>query len=561
MTDPWDATAPGVTPDAAPGAPPSTMPVEPDYLRAEPGLRSWLTTHDHKRIAIMFLIVTTLSLMLGGTFAMLLRTKLLTPGPAFIEPVTYNRLFTLHGVVMVFMFMVPVIPAVFGNFVLPMMVGAKDLAFPRVNLASFYVYLAGAALTLWGMIHGGADTGWTFYAPYSTTSPTDVAPIAIGVFVLGVSSIMTGLNFIATTHMLRRRGLRWMGLPIFVWSIYATSVIQVIATPVLGLAVTLVALDHALHMGIFDPAVGGDPVLFQHLFWFYSHPAVYIMILPAMGVIGEIVPTFAKKQPFSYNALAFSALGIAFIGFLTWGHHLFVAGISQFDAAIFGVMSMFVAIFSAIKVFTWIGTLYRGSITFNTPMLYFFVFVYLFAFGGMTGIAVATTSLDVPWHDTYFVIAHFHFIMIGGTLTAFLAAIHYWFPKMFGRMYPERWGLVSAALVFAGFNLTFVPQFLLGNAGMPRRYYSYPARFHVLNVMSTLGAYLLGASLLLTLAYLVVSLRWGKRAPANPWGSRSFEWRSPSPPPVHNFVVPFDPAQGSYAYDQPPPDEVPPVSA
>jgi cytochrome c oxidase subunit 1 len=533
--------------------------VEPDYLHAGRGIRSWLTTSDHKRIAIMFLVATTLSLMLGGTFAMLLRTKLLTPGPGFIEPLTYNRLFTLHGVVMVFMFMIPAIPAVFGNFALPMMLGAKDLAFPRINLASFYVYLSGAALALWGMIHGGADTGWTFYAPYSTTTPTDVAPVALGVFVLGVSSIMTGLNFIATTHMLRRKGLRWHDMPIFVWAIYATSIIQVIATPVLGLAVSLVAIDHALHMGIFDPALGGDPVLFEHLFWFYSHPAVYIMILPAMGVIAEVVPTFAKKHQFSYKALAYSSLGIAFVGFLTWGHHLFVAGISQFDAAIFGVMSMFVAIFSAIKVFTWIGTLYRGSITFNTPMLYFFAFVYLFAFGGMTGIAVATTSLDVHWHDTYFVIAHFHFIMIGGTLTAFLAALHYWFPKMFGRMYPERWGLVSAALVFAGFNLTFVPQFLLGNAGMPRRYYAYPDRFHVLNVMSTLGAYLLGAALILTLVYLLVSLRWGKPAPANPWASRGFEWRSPSPPPVHNFVVPFDPAHGCYAYDRPPPGEVPPV--
>jgi cytochrome c oxidase subunit 1 len=561
MTDD-PATAPDVPsrPDS-PAAQAATQPVGPhDYLRAASGIRSWLLTSDHKRISIMFLVATIGALMLGGAFAMVLRTKLLTPGPGFIEPLTYNRMFTLHGVVMVFMFMIPAIPAVFGNFVLPMMLGAKDLAFPRLNLASFYVYLSGAALTLWGMVHGGADTGWTFYAPYATSSPTDVAPVAIGVFVLGVSSIMTGLNFIATTHMLRAPGVRWFGMPIFVWTIYATSIIQVIATPVLGLAVILVALDHALKMGIFDPALGGDPVLFEHLFWFYSHPAVYIMILPAMGVISEVVPTFSKKHQFSYNALAISSLGIAFVGFLTWGHHMFVAGISQFDAAIFGVMSMFVAIFSAIKVVTWIGTLYRGSITFNTPMLYFFAFIYLFAFGGMTGIAVATTSLDIHWHDTYFVVAHFHFIMIGGTLTAFLAAIHYWYPKMFGRMYPERWGLVSAALVFAGFNLTFVPQFLLGNAGMPRRYYSYPARYHVLNVMSTLGAYLLGAALILTLVYLVVSLRWGARAPANPWGSRGFEWRSPSPPPVHNFVVPFDPSEGPYAYDQPPPAEVPRAS-
>ena len=529
---------------------------EPDYLHARSGIRSWLLTTDHKRIALMFFVATTLAVMLGGTFAMLLRTKLLIPGPGIMEPITYNRLFTLHGVVMVFMFMIPAIPAVFGNFFLPMMLGAKDLAFPRINLASFYVYIFGATLTLWGMIHGGADTGWTFYAPYATISPTDVAPIALGVFVLGVSSIMTGLNFIATTHMLRREGLKWHGMPIFVWTLYATSIIQVIATPVLGLSVILVALDHALKMGMFDPALGGDPVLFEHLFWFYSHPAVYIMILPAMGVVAEIVPTFARKNQFSYNALAYSSLGIAFIGFLTWGHHLFVAGISQLDAALFGLMSMFVAIFSAIKVFTWVGTLYRGSISLKTPLLYVFAFIYLFAFGGMTGIAVATTSLDVHWHDTYFVIAHFHFIMIGGTLTAFLGAVHYWFPKMFGRMYPEKLGVVSAVLVFGGFNLTFVPQFLLGNAGMPRRYATYPVRFHALNVLSTIGAYTLGAALLLTLTYLVVSLFRGKRAPANPWGSRAFEWRTPSPPPEHNFEVPFDPAHGPYSYDEPDPTEL-----
>lgn len=532
-----------------------------DYLRAERGIASWLTTTDHKRIALMYLVVVTLALMLGGAFAMALRTKLLIPGPGMFSPLAYNRLFTLHGVTMVFIFMIPSIPAVFGNFFLPMMIGAKDVAFPRLNLASFYVYVAGAALTLWGMVHGGADTGWTFYAPYATASPTDVAPIAVGVFVLGVSSIMTGLNFIATTHMLRCKGLGWFGMPIFVWAIYSTSVIQVLATPVLGLSVLLVALDHAFHMGMFDPALGGDPVLFEHLFWFYSHPAVYIMILPAMGVIAEVVPTFAKKNLLSYKALAYSSLGIAFVGFATWGHHLFVAGISQFDAAIFGLLSMCVAVFSAVKVFTWVGTLYRGSITFNTPMLYFFTFVYLFVFGGMTGVAVATTSLDVHWHDTYFVIAHFHFIMVGGTVSAFLGAIHYWYPKMFGRMYPERLGLLSAALIFVGFNLTFFPQFLLGNAGMPRRYYSYPARYHVLNVVSTAGAYLLGVALLITLIYLVISLGYGSRAPRNPWGSRSFEWRSPSPPPVHNFEIPFDPRHGAYAYHEPIPNDIPPVSA
>jgi cytochrome c oxidase subunit 1 len=521
-----------------------------DYLRHGGGLRGWLLTTDHKRIAIMFAVATTLAMMLGGTFALLLRTKLLFPGPAVFEPLTYNRLFTLHGVTMVFLFMIPAIPTIFGNFFLPMMIGAKDLAFPRLNLASFYVYLAGAGLALWGMVHGGADTGWTFYAPYATASPTDVAPIAIGIFIIGLSSIMTGLNFIVTTHMLRQRGLGWMRLPAFVWAIYATSIIQVLATPVLGLSVILVALDHALHMGLFDPALGGDPVLFEHLFWFYSHPAVYIMILPAMGVVSEIIPTFAHKNLLSYRAIAYSSLGIAFVGFLTWGHHLFVAGISQLDAAIFGLGSMLVAIFSAIKVFTWVGTLYRGSIAIRTPLIYVFIFIYLFIFGGMTGVAVATTSLDVHWHDTYFVVAHFHFIMVGGTLTGFLGAIHYWFPKMFGRRYPERLGLLGAGLVGLGFNLTFVPQFLLGNGGMPRRYYAYPPRYHTLNVISSIGAYVLGAALLLILAYLIWSLRRGARASANPWDSRSFEWRTPSPPPVENFTTELDPSVDAYAYDQ-----------
>ncbi|HEY0255742.1 MAG TPA: cbb3-type cytochrome c oxidase subunit I [Kofleriaceae bacterium] len=513
----------------------------PGYLREPAGIRGWLTTTDHRRIALMYFVGTTLAMMLGGAFAMVLRTKLLIPGPGIVEPLTYNRLFTLHGVVMVWMFMIPAIPAIFGNALLPSMVGSDDLAFPRLNLASFYVYLAGSAMVLWGMVHSGADTGWTFYAPYSTTSPTDLVPITLGIFVLGISSIMTGINFIATTHLLRKKGMSWMQLPIFVWTLYATSLILVIATPVLGLSVILVALDHGLQMGLFDPAVGGDPVLFQHLFWFYSHPAVYIMILPAMGVVAEVIPTFARKNLLSYRALVYSSLGIAFVGFLTWGHHMFVAGISQLEAALFGGLSMFVAVFSAIKVFTWVGTLYKGAIRLSAPMLYVFAFIYLFAFGGMTGIAVATTSLDVHWHDTYFVVAHFHFIMIGGTLCAFLAAVHYWFPKMFGRCYPEKLGMLSAILVFGGFNLTFVPQFLLGNAGMPRRYYTYPAQYHTLHVISTIGAYVLGASLLLTLGYLIVSLFKGKQAGPNPWDSLGFEWREE-----------LDPSRGAYAYDEEP---------
>jgi cytochrome c oxidase subunit 1 len=522
-----------------------------DYLRAERGLRSWLLTRDHKRIALMFLGGTSLSLALGGVFAMLLRLELLTPERTLMSAGTYNRMFTLHGIVMVFMFMIPSIPTVFGNFFLPIMIGAKDVAFPRLNLASFYVYLLGSTLALVAMVQGGVDSGWTFYTPYSTTSPSAVTPVAFGIFVLGISSIMTGLNFIVTVHTLRAPGLSWHRMPLFVWAIYATSIIQVLATPVLGMSLLLVAADRLFQMGIFDPVLGGDPLLFQHLFWFYSHPAVYIMILPAMGVISEIVCTFSHSRPASYRAIAYSSLGIAFVGFLTWGHHMFVAGISLLDAGIFGILSMLTALFSAIKVVTWTATLRRGQTSFETPMLYFFWFLFLFVFGGMTGVAVATSSLDVHWHDTYFVVAHFHFIMVGGTLTGYIAALHYWFPKMFGRMYSERWGMVSSITVFTGFFFTFMPQFLLGNAGMPRRYYSYPEQYQWLNVLSTAGASILAGGLVLTLIYLGVALFRGARAPDNPWHSRSYEWLAPTPPPQHNFPEPPEFEHGPYDFHVP----------
>lgn len=522
-----------------------------DYLTAETTLRSWLLTRDHKRIALMFLVATALSLLLGGIFALLLRVELLTPDRTIMGPNMYNRMFTLHGIVMVFMFMIPAIPTVFGNFLMPLMLGAKDVAFPRLNLASFYVYVAGSALALAAMVYGGADMGWTFYTPFSTTTPSSVTLVGLGVFVLGLSSIMTGLNFIVTVHTLRAKDLTWHKLPLFVWSIYATSIIQVLATPVLGMTLLLVVLDRWLALGIFDPSVGGDPVLFQHLFWFYSHPAVYIMILPAMAVISEVVCTFSRNRPASYRAIAYSSLGIAFIGFLTWGHHMFVSGMSLFDSGVFGILSMFVALFSAIKVFTWTATLRRGSISFETPMLYFFWFLFLFVFGGMTGVATATSSLDVHWHDTYFIVAHFHFIMVGGTLTAYLAALHYWFPKMFGRRYPERWGMVASITVFTGFFFTFMPQFLLGNAGMPRRYWSYPQKYQWLNVLSTAGASVLAAGMLLTLTYLVVSLFGRPRHERNPWGSRSYEWLSESPPPPHNFREQPSMQRGPYDFDQP----------
>jgi cytochrome c oxidase subunit I len=524
------------------------------YL-TERGFRSWLLTRDHKRIGVMFLVGVSLSLFLGGLYAMFLRFELLSPGAILVTEETYNRFFTIHGVVMIFLFMVPSIPTVFGNFFLPIQIGARELAFPTLNLISFYVYLLGAFVTLSGMFIGGTDTGWTFYVPYASENAGSVVPVLIGVFILGISNIMTGINFIATLHTMRARGLTWNMVPLFSWAIYGTSIIQVLATPVLGMSLLLVAADAWFLLGIFNPDQGGDPILYQHLFWFYSHPAVYIMILPAMGVMSETVSTFSQEAPLSYRAIVLSTLGIAFVGFLTWGHHMFTSGMSMFDAAAFGLLSMFVAIFSAIKVFTWVGTMSGGSVDVKTPFLYFMAFIYLFVFGGMTGVAVATMSLDIHWHDTYFVVAHFHFIMVGGTVTGFLAALHYWFPKMTGRMYPERLGMAMAVLVFLGFNLTFVPQFLLGNAGMPRRYHHYPPEYQTLHVISSGGAVLLGVAFLVVLVYLLWALRRGPKTSANPWLSASYEWSTTSPPHKHNFARSPTFVTGPYDYGEIPPEE------
>jgi cytochrome c oxidase subunit 1 len=509
---------------------------ERNYLVQRRGLRSWVFTLDHKRIGVIYLVLTSLGFLLGGIYAMLLRIELLTPGPTIMDAMSYNKTFTLHGVVMIFLFMIPAIPGIFGNFFIPLMIGARDVAFPRLNLFSVYLYLLGAGIALYGMIHGGADTGWTFYTPYSTTTITKVWPILLGAFVLGMGSIVTGLNFIVTIHTLRAPGITWMKMPLFIWALYATSVIQVLATPVLGITLLLTAVENVFGFGIFDPARGGDPILFQHMFWFYSHPAVYIMILPAMGAITEVLCAFARKNIFGYKAVAFSSLGIAFVGFFTWGHHLFTSGQSTVDAGIFGVLSMFVGIFTAIKVFNWTATLYKGSVSFQTPFAYVVAFIFFLIFGGMTGVALATVSLDVHWQDTYYVVAHFHFIMVGGTVTGFLAALHYWWPKITGKTYSEKWGLVAAVFIFLGFNFTFIPQFLLGNSGMPRRYYSYPERFWPLNVASSAGSSVLALGFLMVAAYLLLSLKYGKPAGPNPWGSRGYEWNTLSPPPEENFL-------------------------
>jgi len=521
----------------------------PNYLNAEYGWKSWLFTKDHKRIAVLYLISISVMFALGGVFAMLIRLELLTPQGDLVNSDTYNKFFTMHGVTMIFFFLIPSIPATLGNFFVPMMIGAKDLAFPRINLLSWYIYIAGALFALAAIVMGGVDTGWTFYTPFSTTySNTFVITAAVGVFIAGFSSILTGLNFIVTIHKMRAPGMTWGRLPLFVWANYATSLIQVLGTPVVAITLALVALERAFHIGIFDPAIGGDPILFQHMFWFYSHPAVYIMILPGMGVISELITCFSRKGVFGYSFIAGSSLGIAIIGFLVWGHHMFVTGMSMYAGLYFSLLTMLVAVPSAIKVFNWTATMFRGSISYETPMLYAFGFIGLFTIGGLTGLFLGTLGLDVHLTDTYFVVAHFHYVMVGGMVVAYLGGLHFWWPKITGKMYPEGWGKFSALLVFAGFNLTFFPQFIAGYLGQPRRYHAYAPEFQVLNVMSTAGASVLGLGFIIPLIYFLWSLKYGKKAGNNPWGAKGLEWETTSPPPTYNFETTPIVTEEAYAY-------------
>jgi cytochrome c oxidase subunit 1 len=516
------------------------------YLNEGYGVKSWLLTIDHKRIALLYLASVTLFFFIGGFFAVLIRLNLLTPEGSLVTAETYNKLFTMHGITMVFFFLIPSIPAVLGNFLIPMMIGARDLAFPRLNLLSWYIFNLGGAFTLYAALSGGVDTGWTFYTPYSSAfANTHVVATVIGIFITGFSSILTGLNFIVTIHTMRAPGMTWFRLPLFVWTHYATSFIMVLGTPVIAITLALVGLERIFHLGFFNPAYGGDPLLFQHLFWFYSHPAVYIMVLPAMGVTTEIIGTFARKRLFGYGFVAAASLGIAVLGFFVWAHHMFVAGQSVYSALFFSFLSFAVAIPSAVKVFNWMGTLYKGSISYDTPMLYALGFIGLFVIGGLTGLMLATLGLDVHVHDTYFVIAHFHYIMVGGAVMGYLGGLHFWWPKITGRMYPEVLAKFAALVLFVGFNLTFLPQFVLGYLGMPRRYHSYPPEFQVFNVMSTAGASILAIGYLLPMIYFVWSMRYGPVAGPNPWPATGLEWTTSSPPPPENFeetpVVTWEP--------------------
>jgi cytochrome c oxidase subunit I len=498
------------------------------------GIWSWLTTVDHKRIGIMYLITTMIFFTAGGIFALLVRLELMAPGALF-DPDLYNKFFTFHGSIMVFLFIIPIIPAGLGNFFLPIMIGAKDVAFPRLNLASYYIFIAGALCILATLFTGGLDTGWTFYTPYSIKTSGAVVWATLGVFIAGFSSILTGLNFIVTIHKLRAPGMTFHRLPLFLWAIYSTAIIQVLATPVIGITTALLAMERVLGIGIFDPAIGGDPVLFQHFFWFYSHPAVYIMILPGMGIISEIITVFSRKHIFGYEAIAYSSLAIAAISFVVWGHHMFTSSQSPLANFLFSFITMFVAVPTAIKVFNWTATLYKGSIWLATPMLYALCFLFLFTIGGLTGLFLAALSVDVHLHDTYFVVAHFHYVMMGGTVMGLLGGLHYWWPKMVGRMYPEKWGQVTAIIIFVGFNVTFFTQFFLGNQGMPRRYHDYLPEYANLNLVSTIGSWFIGAGFLIMFIYFIWSLFKGEKAPDNPWGGKTMEWQISSPPIEHNF--------------------------
>jgi len=501
------------------------------------GIFAWIFSTDHKRIGLLYLFSILLFFSVAVFFGFLMRLKLIAPGFTLMKPQMYNAIFTLHGIIQIFLVVIPAIPAIFGNFFLPIQIGARDMAFPRLNLFSWWLYASGAVIVFLSLFTGGGpvDTGWTFYAPYSLRTPVNVPLAVFGVFILGMSSVLTGVNLVTTSHRLRAPGLAWFRLPLFVWGVYATAWVQILATPVIGITLVLIMLERYFGVGVFDPAKGGDPLLYQHLFWIYSHPAVYIMILPAMGVISEVIPVFARKNIYGYKAIAFSSIAIASVGSLVWGHHMFVSGQSDFASLIFSLLTFLVAVPSAIKVFNWVATLYKGSIDLKPPLLFALTFIFLFSIGGLTGLFQGALAVNMHLHDTYWIVGHFHYIIFGGMGFGFLAAIHYWFPKMFGRMYDCKRAAWAWLILFIGFNVLYFPMLILGWEGMPRRYYDYPPQFHTLHLISTIGSWILIAGLIWIFFNLFQALWKGERAGDNPWGGGTLEWQISSPPPAENF--------------------------
>ncbi len=516
------------------------------------GIRGWIFSTDHKRIGLLYLGSMSVFFLTALTLGVLMRLEMLSPGKTIVEPQTYNTFFTLHGIMMIFLFIIPGLPAVFGNFLLPIMIGAKDVFFPRLNLLSWWLFMIGGLLALASVFFpgGAADTGWTFYVPYSVRTSTNVLPALIAAFILGFSSILTGLNFVTTIHRMRAPGMDWFRMPLFVWSLYATAWIQILATPIVGITLLLVAVERMFGVGIFDPALGGDPVLFQHLFWIYSHPAVYIMVLPGLGVVSEILPVFARRTIFGYKFIAYSSLAIAFLGSLVWAHHMFTVGMSNTGMFVFSLLTFLVSIPSAIKVFNWIATLYKGSIALEPPLLFILSFIIQFSIGGFTGLMLGALAVNIHVQDTYFVVGHFHYVMFGGTGFGLFAAMHYWFPKMFGRMYKKGPAVVAWALTTLGFNMLYFPFLILGYMGMPRRYYDYLPEYQSVHVVATVGSWVLALGVIILIVNLLVSLRRGAIAPANPWGGKTLEWTVPSPPPMENFDTIPTVTTGPYDYSE-----------